>query len=141
MIRLAREEDIDDILPHLRQQELETIAQLRLNVRALVRSAIGPYAFSGLVGDRVACMWGLRLTTLAGGHPPIWLLTTPLIEQRRMEFLRVSRAFIKGAVAEFGPVVAMCDVRNEVSLGWLKWLGFKPFRLEGSYLGMVCDGN
>jgi hypothetical protein len=141
MIRLAREGDIDDILPYLREQELETISRLRLDVKGLVRSALGPYAFSGLVGDRVACMWGLRIVTLAGGYPRIWLLTTPLIEGHRMEFLRVSKSFIRGAVAEFGPVVAMCDKRNEVSMAWLKWLKFEPFREEWPFVGLVCNGN
>lgn len=124
MIRRAEEGDIDDILPRIREQERSTVARLGLDPRALLREAIQSHAYSGLADSRVACMWGISFPMPIGNYPRLWLLTTPLVEDHKIEFLRGSRQFIAWAKAEFGPIEGCVDCANLISARWLKWLGF-----------------
>ena|SRR5882672_5939566 len=124
MIRRAEPGDIDDILPRIRPQERDTVARLGLDARALLREAIQGHAYSGLADASVACMWGISFPMPIGCYPRLWLLTTPLVEEHKIEFLRESRRFVAWAKAEFGPIEGCVDRTNVISARWLKWLGF-----------------
>lgn len=125
MIRQMIEDDIQEVLPHIREQEATTIARMGLDPEALLRRALGPYAFAGVVDSRVAALWGIAFEGV-GSFPRLWLVTTPLIEGHRVQFLRESRKFVQWASAQFGILEGCLDVTNEVSRHWLEWLGFRP---------------
>jgi hypothetical protein len=98
---------------------------MALDPEALLRKALGPYAFAGLVGDRVACLWGIAFDPGVGSFPRLWLVTTPLVEGHKVKFLRESRKFVNWAYSQFGTLEGCVDVTNAISCRWLEWLGFR----------------
>ena len=136
MIRLAQEADVYEILPHIREQEAKTIARLGIDPAALVRKALGPFAYTGLADGRVACMWGIVFDIPLGNFPRLWLLTTPLVEGHRIEFLRESKRFVQWARAEFGTIEGCVDCDNIVSRRWLEWLDFRAVESYAGYIRM-----
>lgn len=136
MIRLAQESDIHEILPLVRAQEGTTIARLGVDPLPMLLRALGPFAYTGLANGRVACMWGLAFDVSVGHYPRLWLLTTPLVEENKIKFLRESQRFVRWAREEFGTIEGCVDCENIVSRRWLEWLGFLPVESLGGYMRM-----
>ena len=93
-----------------------------------------------LVDGRVASMFGVgyQETTLLGNKRPAmpWLLSTPLVREHAMHFLRGCKMHMDKLLVEHGHLLGHVDARHTVSIRWLKWLGFevheaKPYGLEG----------
>lgn len=137
MIRLMQKEDIYEILPYLRQQEIRTIDRLQIDPERLLLDALGPYSFAGLADGRVGCLWGLVFPPNVGGLPRLWLLTTPTIERHRVRFLRESRRFVRWAASEFGVLEGCVDCENLTSRRWLEWLDFVEVSSYGGYTRMI----
>jgi len=135
MIRRAEPGDIDDILPRIKPCEREAVVKLGLDPAELLRAALPGYTYTGLVGSRVACMWGIVFGSL-GQFPSMWVLTTELVDEHRVEFLRESRKFVRWATAEFGPLEGFCDCANPSAARWLSWLGFRPVETFQGYTRM-----
>lgn len=136
MIRLMQESDIDEILPTLREQETKTITRLGIDPRALLQSALGPYAFAGLANDRVACLWGITFPGNIGSFPELWLLTSRELGNHRIEFLRAAAKWVKEARSTFGPIEAICNCESVQSQRLLRWLGFAPIHTVQGYTRM-----
>lgn len=136
----ARTEHILPILANLREQERRTIVKLGLKPFDMLTKLIedGDYpSFTGRVDEVPACMFGVaQLTGL--GEPRLWLLTTPMVDQHQVTFLRISRTFCQEARKVFGPLVGMADCEFKKSIAWLKWLGFKPIQ-QGEYIVMRLE--
>lgn len=124
MIRPMTESDIEEVLPYVRQQEATTISRLALDPEALLRKALGPFAFVGVAEDRVACLFGIAFDPGIGSFPRLWLVTTSVIERHKIEFLRENRRFVYWAHSQFGTLEGCVDVGNLISRRWMKWLGF-----------------
>ena len=53
-----------------------------------------------------------------------WLLTTPVVERRRKEFLRSSKRVLQYFLERFPELENHVDARHLCAIRWLRWLGF-----------------
>jgi hypothetical protein len=77
----------------------------------------------------VAAIFGV-----AGGM--LWMLGTDRINDIQVAFLRKNHKFIKMFLIFFESLENWVDVRNQMSIQWLKWLGAEfdepaPYGVEG----------
>ena len=77
-----------------------------------------------MLSDKPVGMFGVTPLSVIGRHGSPWLLGTD-------ELANHSRSFLKGCIKHFPEVTKgfdflenYVDARNEVSIRWLKWLGF-----------------
>lgn len=62
------------------------------------------------------------------GHPGVgvpWLLATPLVEAHRIFCLKTSLKYINEFLQDYDLLLNFVDVRNRLSIEWIKWCGFK----------------
>jgi hypothetical protein len=81
-------------------------------------------AWTGLVDDDVACMWGVGPLNLLAGRGCPWLLGTHLVEAHAGAFLRCSRLCLRQMFTTYESLENFVDARNRLSIRWLRWLGF-----------------
>lgn len=117
---------IEMILPRLRAAEQRSIEKWGIDARALLEGTLerGMPSYTALVGTVPACMWGLEGGTLLG-HYGLWMLTTDLVDEHPVTFLRNSRRFVEWAREHYGPLDGMVDAEYELSERWLRWIGFR----------------
>lgn len=61
------------------------------------------------------------------GHPGVgvpWLLATPAVEQNRIFCLKTSLKYIDKFLQEYEVLLNFVDIRNRLSIDWIKWCGF-----------------
>jgi len=89
---------------------------------SLARSIV---AWTGLVDDRPVCMWGVTPMDILLGIGSPWLLGADDLPKYAMTFLRLNKGYVANMLELFPTLVNFVDVRNELSIKWLKWLGFE----------------
>ena len=82
-------------------------------------------AWTGLVNDEPVCVFGVSPTDILGGTGSPWLLGTDKVERYAVTFLRLNKKYVAKMLELFPHLVNYVDVRNETSIRWLRWLGFK----------------
>jgi hypothetical protein len=83
-------------------------------------------AWTGMVDDaRPVCMFGVTPLDILGGIGSPWLLGTDEVKKYGLAFLKLSRGYVPRMLDLFPVLVNYVDVRHEVAIKWLKWLGFK----------------
>jgi hypothetical protein len=105
---------------------------------ALANSSV---VFSGFLGDRIGLVGGLRESSITRPSA-IWMLTTPVVEQRRIALARGSEDLIGYFLSNYGPLCGYCLASNKRSKRWLEWLGFElqgPFDLPVVGLGYYFE--
>lgn len=81
-------------------------------------------AWTWTIDGRPEMMFGVGdLNILAGVGAP-WLLGTDVVLNHQMEFLRSSIEWRNQLLRRYSVLRNFVDVRNEVSVRWLRWLGF-----------------
>ena len=75
-------------------------------------------------GQPVA-MFGVNGETVLGDKGIVWMLATDEIDKIKLRFLRHSRRFVKMMLEYYPYVYNFVDVRNKVSIAWLRKLGAK----------------
>ena len=141
MIRPAKEEDIDQVLPHLSQEELSRFHLAGLSPRDAIKRVLGQQTYCGLVQDKVACMFGIRFSENIGEFPMLWFIKTPALSGNNVQFLRENKRFIRWALYKFGPLESCVAAANSVSKRWLEWLGFQEIEDLGGFIRMRKNGN
>lgn len=89
-------------------------------LRELDRSAS---AWSWIVDDEVACMWGVVAPTLLDCASYPWFLSTPLVERHYRAFARACKTLLPEFLAHHPRLIGMVDARYILSVRWLEWLG------------------
>lgn len=93
-------------------------------------------AMTWIIDGRPELMFGVGdLNILAGVGAP-WLLGTDAVLSHQMEFLRSSVEWRNKLFERYSTLKNFVDVRNEVSVRWLKWLGFSlsdPIEYRGHW--------
>ena len=89
-------------------------------------------AQAGLADGEVVCLFGIEQDPENENVGAPWLLTSHSIEKYAWEFLHRSIDWMKEAKQDYRTLRNYVDVRNTVSIRWLRWLGFdikepKPF--------------
>jgi len=82
-------------------------------------------AWTGMVGDsRPVAMFGVTPLDILGGMGSPWLLGTDEVRKYAKTFLRFNREYLPVMLDLFPRLVNYVDIRHEVSIRWLKHLGF-----------------
>lgn len=132
-IRATKLTDIEAIIPNLRAHDRKTIERLRLDPVALLRRTFdnGSPMFTATEDGAPVCMWGLEKKSLLSSWM-LWMLTTDAIDENPVRFLRESRKIIKSLSSAYGTIEGMVDSDFEISIRWLRWLGFREVH-EGEF--------
>lgn len=122
-------EDIESIIPRLRAHDRKTIERLSLDPVALLRRTFdnGSPMFTATVDGAPVCMWGLEKKSLLSTWM-LWMLTTAAIDENPVRFLRESRKIVKSLSSAYGTIEGMVDSDFDISIRWLRWLGFHEVR-------------
>lgn len=91
--------------------------------------------YTGSVGDRVACAWGLVPPTLMSGQAYIWLYHNNLVEEHKFTFIRQSQLAVKEMLEEYPLLQGHAHSENSNGIRWLKWLGAEI--LEGGLKNLI----
>jgi hypothetical protein len=135
-IRPTRAADIEDIIPRLRAHDRKTIERLGLDPVRLLRDTYmnGSPMFTADLDGVPACMWGLEKKTVLSPWM-LWMLTTDAIDDYPIRFLRESRKIIQSLSSAYGTIEGLVDSDFDVSVKWLRWLGFHEVA-EGEFKKM-----
>jgi hypothetical protein len=91
-------------------------------VESVERSAM---AWAGLADGQLVCLFGVVPLSLVGITGVPWLLGSDAVCSYSRQFLRRNKAFVGEMLREYPRLVNVVDARNDVSIRWLQWLGFK----------------
>lgn len=125
-IRKAIINDAYDLYNRLRQQdEDEVMALVGLdNLTALtVCFNDSDKVLTAEIDNTIVCMFGVTKNIDGTGTP--WLLGSDDVNKIPVTFIRESRKYIDQFLQEYGYLYNYVDIRNTLSIQWLKWLGFK----------------
>lgn len=93
---------------------------------AAIERAIGSSerAWTALIDGEIMCVFGVVTSSLVTARGSPWLLGSDLIAEYPYEFLGHSRDFLERMKSGYDGLTNYVDVDNDVSITWLKWLGF-----------------
>ena len=92
------------------------------------------------VDEKLAAVWGYGPTRFLGPTAIAWLLTTAVVEQNPVRFLRSSRRIVNYMLEQYETVVIAVDARYTVAVRWLQWLGFFSFgETSGTFVFMMIE--
>lgn len=129
-----------EMAPRMRAAEVEEIrASHGLTPEAMLLSEVDRsiVAWSWVVDDQVACMFGIVAPVLLTEKSYPWMLTTDLVDRHWRQFARSCRSLLPELLARHSRLVGMVDARYALSIRWLRWLGAtvgeaEPFGVSGS---------
>ena len=78
--------------------------------------------YSAFYGDKILCMYGV-VPEDNGGR--IWMLSCEGIEKHALPVSRITRGEIKRFLSQYKQLYNIVDERNQITIRWLDWLGFK----------------
>lgn len=138
-IREVEAEDIDLLTADMRQADRDEVAattSVPLDQVVTTTVALSTYARSGWVDGRLACLWGIAPLSLTSSSGVPWFLSTPVVEQHPVLFLRRCKPHVQEFKDRYDFMVNHVDARNKVAIHWLKWLGFemeepRPWGVKG----------
>lgn len=123
----ATQAHVAQMLPHVRQDDRnEVMAAGGMPIETVLPGCVAEseMAWSGMVDEQVACIFGVTGASILSetGYP--WLIGTDLIEQHAKAFLRRNKQMVRTMLERYPRLENYVDVRNATSIQWLKWLGF-----------------
>lgn len=121
-------DDCLDLAPNMRQADKDEIwASAKLGpYGALVESwELSPMSWAGKVDDEVVCIFGVGAVSFLSQKGAPWLLGAHGLERYSFAFLRRNQSIIREMHELFPLLENYVDARNETSIRWLRWLGFK----------------
>lgn len=134
----ASQQLIDKMKPNLRQADaIECWATSHTPVPEALQKGFEDslMCWVVLVDDfPVACFGVCARSSLRITGTP-WMLATDKIEKIEYRFVKHSRDFVRKMLVPFLGLENYVDCRNDVSIKWLKWCGFKfddpaPYGIE-----------
>lgn len=124
----ATQEHIEQMLPHVRQADLDEFAAINgWDARRVLETGVRTSSFSsaGLVNGRVVTIFGVAPKSILGGYGIPWLVGTDELERNQFAFLRRCRNAVNEMQALYPYLENYVDERNHVAKAWLHWLGFR----------------
>jgi len=91
---------------------------------------VSVHSWAWNVEGEVACLFGLVAPSLISHCAMPWVITTPLVERHPIEFMRGSRRMLAHMLQLFPTLEGYVDARHDVSIRWLRWLGFRIHAAE-----------
>jgi hypothetical protein len=86
---------------------------------------VSTHTYTVFLGDKPILMFGVAPMSILNGVGSPWLVGTDDMHGIRRQFVRECRPYVVQMLAIYGELRNFVDVRNEVSIRWLQWLGFK----------------
>lgn len=121
--RLSILPDVSRLQAALRKPDLDEITAQEYRPRtALMFGYLHGECYTALAGSKVLCMYGV-VPEPEGGR--IWMLSCDGIEKYGLGVSRITRGEIKRFLSQYRYIYNIVDERNQVTIRWLKWLGFK----------------
>lgn len=101
-----------------------------------VRAAIADSCWSrcGLIGGKVAAIFGLAMAGSLAGRGSPWCITSAVVESNPMTFLNLSRVYLEEMRAMCPDMLCVhVDADHPQAPEWLRWLGFtlEPTQING----------
>ena len=124
----AMPEDIDELLPHVRQADVdEFMAATGQDPREVILDGLkfSKKAWTGRIDGEVVCMFGVCGHSLLSVKGAPWLVGSDRLEGSSKAFLRRCRKYAVKMLREYPELENYVDARNETAIRWLKWLGFE----------------
>lgn len=119
-------EDVIDLQNRLRKQDKEEVkALISVDDKKALEMCFceSDEVYSAKQDNQVVCMFGISKNSTGNGVP--WLLGSDLVNDIPITFIRESRKYVKEFLNKYGYLENYVDIRNGLSIQWLKWLGFK----------------
>ena len=82
-------------------------------------------AWAGYGDGRLACLFGVGPASLLGRVGVPWLIGSDDLVRHQTAFLRRSRPVLATLFDGYDVLTNFVDARNEASIRWLGWLGFR----------------
>jgi hypothetical protein len=129
-IRMApwmRAEDEAEIMASHGHKPLEGL-QASLKQSAVARTVM----YQG----EIAAIFGVAMADGLAGHGSVWLLSSELVEEVPLLFLRRSKKELRKLQAPWPILTNFVDARYKRAVRWVEWLGFEvgepvPFGVAG----------
>lgn len=127
-IRPTTREDILYLAANMRdadRRELEASSNLDPITALELSVSHSREPLTGLADGELVCCFGVVDVSLLHREGVPWMVATPAIEQHGKIFLLNSRRVVKKWRRQYRYMSNFVDVRNDIAITWLKWLGFK----------------
>ncbi len=131
-------EHIQQILPFIRQADRDEFwAAAHQSPEEVLEDGlkISTEIKSGIVQDKVICIFGLAPVSLLCGQGVVWMVGSTLLDQYAHLFLRYDKHTVNDWLDTYPHLFNYVDARNIRAKKWLKRLGFvlheaKPYGKE-----------
>lgn len=123
----ATQEHIEEILPNVRQADLQEFMAINgWDARRVLETGVRTSTFSvaGLANGKVVTIFGVAPKSMIGGSGIPWLVATDELEKYQFAFLRRCRNGVNAMLSVYPYLENYVDERNHVAKAWLSWLGF-----------------
>ena len=121
--------DIEDII---RRSPVQAHPNAKRDLKRFL--VISIMSWTGLVENKVACVWGIISPTILSDSAYLWLLTTDLVDEHPFLFVRHSQMVVEKLLEDFPCIKGHVVAGETRSIRWLKWLGFKLGHQEGGLI-------
>lgn len=125
-IRACRAADVEHVAQHLREAdrvELAAAQSLPPEVAVLECIDYPGWKVAVLVDGRPTIIYGVTASERPGTGIP-WLLATDDIHRITRQFIEGCTPEVERMQADFGFLINQVHCDNEISIRWLRWLGF-----------------
>lgn len=123
----ASDAHVDAMAPLLREgdrQEIWAAAGLGAREGLALSLAASVYAWTWLVEDVPACMFGVSCPDRSSGTGIPWLLSGGLVDRHWRPFLKYHRPFLARMRRDFDLLTNWVDASYGQAIHWLHWMGF-----------------
>lgn len=105
---------------------------------AVLRDALSrSIVYVARLDGTIAAAWGLIPPTVLSESAYVWLLTTPLAEQRKFLLVRYSQMFVEEMLKEHPMLIGDVILPNPSAVRWITWLGGEFLKPVGGRIPFV----
>lgn len=96
--------------------------------------AMSAESWSGYVGEKLICCWGLIPPSILSTQAYLWMHSTPAVRDHQFLLVRHSQRIIESALDRYPTIIGHCITEAEDSIRWLRWLGAEFLPPEGRHV-------
>lgn len=138
-ITRATENHAKALAPMMRPEDVaEVLASGGYTPESALADALGmsSESFAVMLGAEVAALFGVAPVALLGGVGAVWMLTSRIVDECPVAFLRACRRELPRLLQRWPVLVNAIDARYSRALRWAAWAGFEvgdpvPFGTAG----------
>lgn len=126
-VAVMTQEHVDKLQGRLRAEDQQEVYAMSLrSAEEGLRMGLkySTMAWTIMAEDRPVGCFGVVSASLLSGVGVPWMLGTDEIRRIRYAVLRESKAYVQMMLDPFDMLENWVDVRNKVSINWLRWCGF-----------------